>query len=817
MSVARLRAKKKQQVEGAVTTFSVSLYEFNCVDLDERADVFLKIDFDSFKVFQTDIVEKSSSPHWGAQQTFFYTTKFPEKLSKKKLKMRLFEHSAVSTPRFIAEAEVDLHTVCTGPVEHKLYLRDGDGRVRGSLSFMAQMSYVSEDFTAVLTGIDMDYQGAKVPSALEVFPTIAEDKVVPAGVSQNMSWPGPISVTFSATLRALWGLGGLPEGLFLRVKAPNGEGVYGDAEIPFQQFVSLNGQPVDFTIDLKAAGEAVGKVRGTVMFRNVPRFGQMVGGVHNDQGIQGGQLLLDGLPLPYGAQKPTIYQSPLSGAQSPIQSASQQVPVQMSPVQQEVQQAPIQQSPIQQAVQQAPVQQAVQQAPIQQAVQQPGYSPQISVMGAPPQQPYYPPVGAMAAGAAMYGAPGISPSGPARAHDRRPSAGGLVGLPPGVSPYGPEPVRPAGQHPSVPVGAPANRIIAPRDSDDENVPKPRDPALAKIPLPPNWEERVDGTTGNVYYADHKSRSTCWVDPRFLPENWEQRVDPKTKRVYFAYHRTRQTTFTDPRYLPEEWEQRIGEDGKLYFAYHPTKQTSFLDPRGLPEGWAQAIDPNRKVYYKNHIYRSTQWEDPREQGSAEDRKAWKAAEKFRWWKEHILKAELELMRASEREEEYSDDEEDVTDPNQTANTGRVSPMPAKNGARAVSPLPQAGYAPAPAPVGPPTGYAPAPAPVAPQMGYAPAPAPGGYGPSPIPSAPAPGPPGQVYVNQPYGYPPAPGQGYPAGYPAPGPQPQYPQRPVSVQYVAYPGQAPPPPQGAVYGQQYPPGVYPPRPSGPGQYGR
>eukprot|EP00820_Chromera_velia_P023549 Cvel_32081.t1-p1 / transcript=Cvel_32081.t1 / gene=Cvel_32081 / organism=Chromera_velia_CCMP2878 / gene_product=NEDD4-like E3 ubiquitin-protein ligase WWP1, putative / transcript_product=NEDD4-like E3 ubiquitin-protein ligase WWP1, putative / location=Cvel_scaffold4905:2508-6679(+) / protein_length=405 / sequence_SO=supercontig / SO=protein_coding / is_pseudo=false len=110
-----------------------------------------------------------------------------------------------------------------------------------------------------------------------------------------------------------------------------------------------------------------------------------------------------------------------------------------------------------------------------------------------------------------------------------------------------------------------------------------------IALPPDWEMRKDRRTGRPYFADHRSRRTCWTDPRFLPENWDQRIDPQTGRVYYAYHKTKKTSFIDPRGCPHGWEARLTTTSNMYFAYHPTKQTTFTDPRGLPENVTPALD------------------------------------------------------------------------------------------------------------------------------------------------------------------------------------------------------------------------------------
>jgi len=67
------------------------------------------------------------------------------------------------------------------------------------------------------------------------------------------------------------------------------------------------------------------------------------------------------------------------------------------------------------------------------------------------------------------------------------------------------------------------------------------------------------------------------------------------KVYFIDHQTKKTTWVDPR---DQY----------------TKPQSFSDCVGneLPLGWEEAYDKNIGVYYVNHVTKSTQIEDPREE-------------------------------------------------------------------------------------------------------------------------------------------------------------------------------------------------------------
>ncbi|KAF0310801.1 Protein kibra [Amphibalanus amphitrite] len=80
----------------------------------------------------------------------------------------------------------------------------------------------------------------------------------------------------------------------------------------------------------------------------------------------------------------------------------------------------------------------------------------------------------------------------------------------------------------------------------------------------------------------------------LPDGWDMARDVDGK-IYFIDHTTKKTTWVDPR--------------DRY-----TKPQSFSDCVGneLPLGWEEAYDNNIGVYYVNHVTKSTQIEDPREE-------------------------------------------------------------------------------------------------------------------------------------------------------------------------------------------------------------
>ncbi|MBN3326600.1 WWC2 protein, partial [Atractosteus spatula] len=108
----------------------------------------------------------------------------------------------------------------------------------------------------------------------------------------------------------------------------------------------------------------------------------------------------------------------------------------------------------------------------------------------------------------------------------------------------------------------------------------------QLPLPDGWEEARD-YDGKVFYIDHNTKQTSWIDPR----------DRLTKPLSFA--------------------DCVGDE--------------------LPWGWEAAYDPQIGIYYIDHMNKTTQLEDPR--------KEWRK-EQERMLKEYLTVAQDALSTQKE---------------------------------------------------------------------------------------------------------------------------------------------------------------------------
>ncbi|XP_043406756.1 membrane-associated guanylate kinase, WW and PDZ domain-containing protein 1 isoform X32 [Chelonia mydas] len=89
----------------------------------------------------------------------------------------------------------------------------------------------------------------------------------------------------------------------------------------------------------------------------------------------------------------------------------------------------------------------------------------------------------------------------------------------------------------------------------------------------------------------------------LPENWEMAYT-ENGEVYFIDHNTKTTSWLDPRCLNKQ--QKPLEECEDDEGVHTEELDSELE---LPAGWEKIEDPVYGVYYVDHVNRKTQYENP----------------------------------------------------------------------------------------------------------------------------------------------------------------------------------------------------------------
>uniref|UniRef100_A0A1B6C7J7 E3 ubiquitin-protein ligase n=1 Tax=Clastoptera arizonana TaxID=38151 RepID=A0A1B6C7J7_9HEMI len=137
--------------------------------------------------------------------------------------------------------------------------------------------------------------------------------------------------------------------------------------------------------------------------------------------------------------------------------------------------------------------------------------------------------------------------------------------------------------------------------NEENTPVT--PNIRQEGLPDGWSLQV-APSGRVFFIDHNSRATTWVDPR------TGRASPMPNQNQ-APSLTRKLAGPDDELgpLPEGWEERVHTDGRIFFIDHNTRTTQWEDPRlSNPEIAGMAV-PYSRDYKRKYEYLKSQLRKP----------------------------------------------------------------------------------------------------------------------------------------------------------------------------------------------------------------
>ncbi|XP_019129933.2 membrane-associated guanylate kinase, WW and PDZ domain-containing protein 1b isoform X6 [Larimichthys crocea] len=133
------------------------------------------------------------------------------------------------------------------------------------------------------------------------------------------------------------------------------------------------------------------------------------------------------------------------------------------------------------------------------------------------------------------------------------------------------------------------RNFAPRRSDP--------PYIGTTPSPPATTESTQQTHPHLSHPPPEDP----LGP--LPDNWEMAYT-ENGEVYFIDHNTKTTSWIDPRCLDKP--QKPLEECEDDEGVHTEELDNDLE---LPPGWEKIDDPVYGVYYVDHINRKTQYENP----------------------------------------------------------------------------------------------------------------------------------------------------------------------------------------------------------------
>ncbi|RZF35830.1 hypothetical protein LSTR_LSTR008936 [Laodelphax striatellus] len=123
-------------------------------------------------------------------------------------------------------------------------------------------------------------------------------------------------------------------------------------------------------------------------------------------------------------------------------------------------------------------------------------------------------------------------------------------------------------------------------------------------LPQGWSLQV-APNGRVFFIDHNTKATTWVDPR------TGRASPMPNQSQMSTTAVRKVAGSEDELgpLPEGWEERVHSDGRIFFIDHNTRTTQWEDPRLLNPQIAGPAVPYSRDYKRKYEYLKSQLRKP----------------------------------------------------------------------------------------------------------------------------------------------------------------------------------------------------------------
>ncbi|XP_077556906.1 E3 ubiquitin-protein ligase Nedd4 isoform X3 [Haemaphysalis longicornis] len=124
------------------------------------------------------------------------------------------------------------------------------------------------------------------------------------------------------------------------------------------------------------------------------------------------------------------------------------------------------------------------------------------------------------------------------------------------------------------------------------------PQLAAVPqpspegLPAGWSLQV-APNGRLFFIDHNTKTTTWVDPRT--------GKPSDLPRHGSVSGGQQNAMDDLGPLPDGWEERVHTDGRIFFIDHTARITQWEDPRFNNPNVAGPAVPYSRDYKRKYEY------------------------------------------------------------------------------------------------------------------------------------------------------------------------------------------------------------------------
>ncbi|KAA0160937.1 hypothetical protein FNF31_04009 [Cafeteria roenbergensis] len=268
-----------------------------------RKKLFLKVDFDSyFNDTTTPTAPISDTIGWPNEFSFGYETEHVHALSSKTLTLKLYK-SGWMGGGLIGECTVDLLTIATGPVEHRLMARDGSV-MRCELHFKVTMEQQS-DLELVLQEAELSAPSGFSPSMALSYAIVGASGE-PLGRKHTEAagmreWHMTQMLKHRVTRSAL-----MASQLHLEIVDMSNGRTVAQSMFPLSGLPAAavgNGTFLDtLSLRFRGAGSSGSWEMGcTLCAKNVPVWAQMIGGFHDMAGAGPAGI------LPYGGAAPSAH------------------------------------------------------------------------------------------------------------------------------------------------------------------------------------------------------------------------------------------------------------------------------------------------------------------------------------------------------------------------------------------------------------------------------------------------------------------------------------------------------------------------------
>ncbi|XP_027023313.1 membrane-associated guanylate kinase, WW and PDZ domain-containing protein 1 isoform X10 [Tachysurus fulvidraco] len=138
-----------------------------------------------------------------------------------------------------------------------------------------------------------------------------------------------------------------------------------------------------------------------------------------------------------------------------------------------------------------------------------------------------------------------------------------------------------------------------------------DSSRQEVHAPSSALNNVAASPAATMASSHHPQQPLEEDPLGpLPDNWEMAYT-ENGEVYFIDHNTKTTSWMDPRCQDKQQKplEECEDDEEGVHTEEPEVDRNLIEFAELPPGWEKIDDPVYGVYYVDHINRRTQYEDP----------------------------------------------------------------------------------------------------------------------------------------------------------------------------------------------------------------